>query len=74
MIQITLEDDNAIRVAAWISNLLFENRNLPDHCGEDFAPLLDQIDSQSKMIDVLECSGEVEWVRSPSTTPGRIWE
>jgi hypothetical protein len=70
---IELEDDNAIRVAAWISHFLFEDEKLPDYCGEDFAPLLDQIDSQSSALYALECQGEIEWEwPSPSVVSGRL--
>jgi len=66
---IELDYDNAIRVSAWIGYAL--NVGLSEQAAEDFAPLLDQIDSQSHIVDVLECQGDVEWI--PSTPKGRLF-
>jgi hypothetical protein len=71
-IVIELEDDNAVRVAAWVAHFLFEDEKLPDYCGEDFAPLLDQIDTQSSVFDAMECQGQIEWDH-PSRSNDRIF-
>lgn len=71
-VDICLDYDNAIRVSAWISHFLFEGKDLPDYCGEDMAPILDQIENQTRMIDVLECQGKIEWDNAPSRSPDRL--
>ena len=59
-VTIHLEDENASRIAAWIAYFLFTGGDLPDDAGVDFAPLLEQIESQVGVMSVLDPGNEIE--------------